>query len=150
MPSNPSWLTQNIKRSVQSYLTAQIPTATFIFDDKRETVPVSGQWINARWGKITPTDLAGGSKVQKEILILDLWSRMISDPLCAALDALADTLRGVCTDPWVALKDYTIPSAPVDSGFKIRLSIKGDDPMPATNLVFGRSLVLEARYIERR
>lgn len=141
--------TQNIKRSVQEYLDGAGLGVPIFYDESQRPLPTDGAWLDARWATITPTDMASPEKLQQWLLFLDCWSRLKSDEFGGVLDTLADNARLKFRDKWLPLYDYSDPASPVDTGFFIRLRITGDDPLPTTDLVRGRSLTVECSYIER-
>lgn len=140
---------QNIKRSVQEYLAGLSLGAPLLFDAILEQVPFSGVWVDAVWRKRTVTQAASPDKRVSWVLTLDCWSRIKDDPLQADLDTLADEVLGACRDKYIPLWDYTDPSSPVDTGFFVRLQVDGDDPLPNTDLVNGRSVSVSVQYAER-
>lgn len=158
---------QNVKRSVQSYLagltltwTDQDPqgagatsAAPVLYDAPLDAVPKAGAWVDARWGVRQVDTMASAQREVKWVLLLDCWSRIKNDPMAAQLDALADALlaalRNGSQDKRIPLYDYTNPAVPVDSGYGVRLTLDGDDTIPATDLVFGRSITVGVHYYER-
>lgn len=147
--SNATLRTQNIKRSVQEYLDGAGLSVPLYYDESQEPLPTDGAWIDVRWGSITSEDMASPQKRQTWPLFLDCWSRLKSDPLGGMLDTLADDARLKFRDKLIPIYDYTDPASPVETGFFVRLSVTGDDPMPTTDLVRGRSLTVECSYFER-
>lgn len=141
--------TQNIKRSVQEYLESAGLGVPLFYDESQTPLPEDGAWIDVRWGSITGEDMASPQKRQTWLLFLDCWSRLKDDPLGGLLDTLGDDTRLKFRDKWIPLYDYTDPASPVDTGLFVRLSVMGDDSMPTTDLVRGRSLTVETQYIER-
>lgn len=140
---------QNIKRSVQEYLAGLSLGAPLLFDAILEQVPTSGAWVDAVWRKRTVSQMAKGQKGVSWVLTLDCWSRIADDPLQADLDALVDAVSDACRDRYVTLYDYATPSSPVNTGFFVRLQVDGDDPLPNTDLVNGRSVAVAVSYYER-
>lgn len=173
MASPATWRSQNIKRSVQEFLTGlslswtdqeegsatlgQTFPVVWTLDAILEQLPARGAWVDVVWRKRSPQ---GGNP---QILVpwvfeCQCWSRMKQDPLSSSLDSLVDDLLiALKQDPshgkpqpiLIPLYDYANPSAPVDTGFKVRLDVQADDYLPSTNLVFGRSVMVTASYIER-
>lgn len=140
---------QNIKRSVQEYLAGLSLGAPLLFDAILEQVPTSGCWVDAVWRRRTVTQAASPDKRVAWVLTLDCWSRIADDPLQANLDALVDEVLDACRDKYIPLWDYQDPSSPVDTGFFVRLQVDGDDPLPNTDLVNGRSVAVAVSYYER-
>lgn len=147
--SNATLKTQNIKRSVQEYLDGAGLGIPLYYDESQVPLPTDGAWIDVRWGSLINLDMASPQKRSTWVLFLDCWSRLKSDPLGGTLDALADETRLKFRDKFIPLYDYTDPALPVATGFFIRLKLTGDDQLPTTDLVRGRSLTVEVSYIER-
>lgn len=145
---------QNIKRSVQDYLASlNLGGAPILYDAPLELVPKDGTWVDVIWRRRTPLAMASPQRGQSWALELQCWSRIKDDPMQANLDALVDKLLAALddgqADKYVPLCDFTNPAAPVDSGYKVRLSVQSDDYLPSTDLVYGRSIWVTANYFER-
>lgn len=140
---------QNIKRSVQEYLAGLSLGAPLLFDTILDQVPTSGAWVDAVWRRRNLTHMASPQKRAEWVLTLDCWSRIADDPLQATLDALVDAVIDGCRDKRIDLKSYAVPAAPVSTGYYVRLQVDGDDQLPNTDLVNGRSVSVAVQYHER-
>lgn len=160
---NASQVTQNIKRSVRDYLSGLTltwkdgngvaQTAPLFFGATAAQVPLDGAWVNAIWRKRTSSPMAATQRAVTWGLTLECWSRIKDDPLQANLDGLVDTLlaalRAEQADKRIPLLDYAAPANPVASGYFIQLAHAGDDHMPSTDPVYGRSVSVNVNYFER-
>lgn len=148
---NATQASQNIMRSVQEAIDGAGFGAPLLYDEAYTSDPGFDAWIDVRWGKRNVEHLPGGEKRVTWVLFFDLWYRLKSDKLGGKLAGLADKVLAFIRDRYVTIFDFTDPAAPVDTGFKARISQQpgGDDPLDTTDIVRGRSIAAEVVYFER-
>lgn len=152
MANEATRVSQNVKRSVQKAIAAAGFGVPVLFEEVYTADPGFDAWIDVHWTKRSVEKLTGGEAQVTWPVVLDVWSRISTDKLGGDLDALADTVLAWIRDRYVDLLDYSTPSAPVETGVKVRVSQQpgGDDPLPITDIVRGRSLTAEVVYFERQ
>ncbi|MNK89986.1 hypothetical protein D3C87_1100160 [compost metagenome] len=148
MALDPSRVSRNIKRTVQTYLESVGIGAPILFDG-RKPLPSDPAWVEPEWKRLNETELGNFEKQASWNLFLDCWSWRKADPFAGELDDLVDKLKAACRDKRVPLLDYSNPEDPQSTGYYVRLKLDGDDALDKSDRVQGRALHVTVGWLMR-